>query len=139
MNCTVLKLFQLLNGDLSFSWHTYTASKKVCKPRLTKLGQCVEVRAHYKKNVARLSFRASCVRWSYYELICMWNFIWKQVRQIKSYTSYTELSALSSSHCPKFATMKIKSPFECCNNSKLTFHLHSLKNQFSREIIKKKT
>ena len=46
---SVLKLFQLSNGDLSFSWHAYSIYK-VRKPRLTKLGQGVEVRAHYPKD-----------------------------------------------------------------------------------------
>ena len=43
---SVLKLFQLLNGDLLFSQHAYS-TYKVRKPRMTKLGQSVEVRAHY--------------------------------------------------------------------------------------------
>ena len=39
---SVLKLFQLSNGDLLFSKHD-----KMRKPRMTKLGQGVGVRAHY--------------------------------------------------------------------------------------------
>ena len=42
----VLKLFQLSNGDLLFSKHDYSLYK-VGKPRITKLGQGVGVRAHY--------------------------------------------------------------------------------------------
>ena len=37
---SVLKLFQLSNGDLLFSKHDYSLYK-VCKPRMTKLGQGV--------------------------------------------------------------------------------------------------
>ena len=45
---SALKLFQLSNGNLLFSQHAYIYSiYKVCKPRLTKLGQGVEVRARY--------------------------------------------------------------------------------------------
>ena len=43
---SVLKLFQLSNGDLLFSKHDYSLYK-VRKPRMTKLGQGVGVRAHY--------------------------------------------------------------------------------------------
>ena len=45
---SVLKLFQLSNGDLLFSLLVYSIYK-VCDPRMTKLGQGVEVRAHYPK------------------------------------------------------------------------------------------
>ena len=40
------KKIQLSNGDLFFSYHTYSIYK-VRKPRMTKLGLGVEVRAHY--------------------------------------------------------------------------------------------
>ena len=43
---SVLKLFQLSNGDLLFSKHDYSLYK-ARKPRMTKLGQGVGVRAHY--------------------------------------------------------------------------------------------
>jgi len=43
---SVLKLFQLSNDDLLFSKHDYSLYK-VRKPRMTKLGQGVGVRAHY--------------------------------------------------------------------------------------------
>ena len=43
---SVLKLFQLSNGDLLFSKHDYNLYK-ARKPRMTKLGQGVGVRAHY--------------------------------------------------------------------------------------------
>ena len=43
---SVLKLFQLSNGDLLFSYNAYSIYK-VHKTRMTKLGQGVEVRAHY--------------------------------------------------------------------------------------------
>ena len=43
---SVLKLFQFSNGDLLFSKHDYRLYK-VRKPRMTKLGQGVGVRAHY--------------------------------------------------------------------------------------------
>ena len=42
---SVLKLFQLSNGDL-FSKHYYSLYK-ARKPRMTKLGQGVGVRVHY--------------------------------------------------------------------------------------------
>ena len=42
---SVLKLLQLSNGDLLFSQHVYSIYT-VRKPRMTKLGNCVEVRAH---------------------------------------------------------------------------------------------
>ena len=45
---SVLKLFQLSNGDLLFSKHGYSLCK-VRKPRMTKLGQGVGVRAHYPR------------------------------------------------------------------------------------------
>ena len=38
-------LFQLSNGDLSFSCHAYSICK-VRKPKMTKLGQGAEVRAY---------------------------------------------------------------------------------------------
>ena len=43
---SVLKLFQLSNSDLLFSKRDYSLYK-VRKPRMTKLGQGVGVRAHY--------------------------------------------------------------------------------------------
>ena len=43
---SVLKLFQLSNGDVLFSKHDYSLYK-ARKPRMTKLGQGVGVRAHY--------------------------------------------------------------------------------------------
>ena len=43
---SVLKVFQLSNGDLLFSKHDYSLYK-ARKPRMTKLGQGVGVRAHY--------------------------------------------------------------------------------------------
>ena len=43
---SVLKLFQLSNGDLLFSKQDYSLYK-ARKPRMTKLGQGVGVRAHY--------------------------------------------------------------------------------------------
>ena len=43
---SVLKLFQLSNGDLLFSYYAYS-TYKVNKTRMTKLGQGVEVRTHY--------------------------------------------------------------------------------------------
>ena len=43
---SVLKLIQLANGDLFFSQYAYS-TYKVRKPKMTKLGQSVEVRAHY--------------------------------------------------------------------------------------------
>ena len=43
---SVLKLFQLSNGNLLFSKHDYSLYK-ARKPRMTKLGQGVGVRAHY--------------------------------------------------------------------------------------------
>ena len=43
---SVLKLFQLSNGDLLFSKNDYSLYK-ARKPRMTKLGQGVGVRAHY--------------------------------------------------------------------------------------------
>ena len=43
---SVLKLFQLSNGDVLFSKHDYSLYK-VREPRMTKLGQGVGVRAHY--------------------------------------------------------------------------------------------
>ena len=45
---SVLKLFQLSNGDLLFSKHDYSLYK-VRKPGMTKLGWGVGVRAHYPK------------------------------------------------------------------------------------------
>ena len=42
-----LKLFQLSNGDLLFRSMPTASTKKVRKPRMTKLGQGVEVRAFY--------------------------------------------------------------------------------------------
>ena len=46
---SVLKLFQLSNGDLLFSKHDYSLYivYNARKPRMTKLGQGVGVRAHY--------------------------------------------------------------------------------------------
>ena len=43
---SVLKLFQLSNGDLLFSKHDYSLYK-ARRPRMTKLGHGVGVRAHY--------------------------------------------------------------------------------------------
>ena len=43
---SVLKSFQLSNVDLLFSYHAYSI-RKVRKPKMTKLGKGVEVRAHY--------------------------------------------------------------------------------------------
>ena len=43
---SVLKLFQLSNGDLLFSKHEYSLYN-ARKPRMTKLGQGVGVRADY--------------------------------------------------------------------------------------------
>ena len=43
---SVLKLFQLSNGDLLFSKHDYSLYK-ARKPRMTTFGQGVGVRAHY--------------------------------------------------------------------------------------------
>ena len=43
---SILKLFKLSNGDLCFSYYAYSIYK-VRKPRMTKLGQGVGVRAHY--------------------------------------------------------------------------------------------
>ena len=43
---SVLKLFQLSNGNLLFSKHDYSLYK-ARKPRITKLGQGVGVRANY--------------------------------------------------------------------------------------------
>ena len=40
---SVLKLFKLSNGDLLFLEHAFNNIYKVCKPRMTKLGQ--EVRS----------------------------------------------------------------------------------------------
>ena len=51
---SVLKLYQLSNGDLLFSKHDYSLYK-VGKPRMTKLGQGVGVRAHYP-NVYCMSY-----------------------------------------------------------------------------------
>ena len=42
---SVLKSFQLSNGDLLFLWHVYIIYK-VHKPRMAKLEHGVEVRAH---------------------------------------------------------------------------------------------
>ena len=56
---SVLKLFQVSNGDLLISKHDYSIYK-VRKPRMTKLGQGVGVRAHYpmlrKKKIAIRKF-----------------------------------------------------------------------------------
>ena len=43
---SVLKLLQLSNCDLLFSKHDYSLYK-ARKPRMTKLGQGVGIRAHY--------------------------------------------------------------------------------------------
>ena len=50
---SVLKLFQLSNGVLLFSKHDYSLYK-ARKPRMTKLGHGVGVRAHYPRHVIKV-------------------------------------------------------------------------------------
>ena len=45
---SVLKLFQLSNGDVLFSYHA-DSIYKVHEPKMTKLGQGIEVRTHYPR------------------------------------------------------------------------------------------
>ena len=66
---SVLKLFQLSNGDLLFSKHDYSLYK-VRKPRMTKLGQGVGVRAHYPTFCFQFIIPKYSYYYNYLQLLC---------------------------------------------------------------------
>ena len=112
---SVLKLFQLSNGDLLFSLHAYS-NYKVRKPKMTKLGQGVEVRAHYPIETCSLRFETS---W-YSGKLSPWCSVFS-TEELKILETHEDLLYYYQVHDGSFVEVTVRSFFELRKQEKIVY------------------